>query len=157
MTDRDEQPKLQAKREYAQLLRLHEHLLVHLERVREELGSANTQALLQEIRAQTGSAPGLSEVTGAVEEGIRALKLSEAHVRKAIFDTHQALEIEGVTNLPVHIERFLAERAAMPGFSYEVLQDEVRGWIICWKEYTSKGTVRAYGQINERPYAWIED
>lgn len=157
MTHRDEQPKLKAKREYAQLLRLHEHLMVHLERVREELTSANTQTLLKEIRDQTGSAPALTEVTNHVEEAIRALQVSESHVRKAVFDTHEALEIEGVPNLPAHLERFLAERAAMPGFSYEVIQDEVRGWVICWKEYTAKGTVRAYGQINERPWAWIED
>ena len=36
-------------------------------------------------------------------------------------------------------------------------QDPVRGWIIRWKEYTHRGTVRGYGQICERPYAWLED
>ena len=38
-----------------------------------------------------------------------------------------------------------------------IIQDEVRGWMICWKEYTHRGTVRGYGQICERPYAWLED
>jgi hypothetical protein len=147
----------QAKREYAQLLRVHEQLLIQLQRVRDELTSKNTTALLKEIFNRTGSAPPLSDVTSATEEAIRALKLSESQVRKAIFDTHQTLEIEGAPNLPAHLQRFLAERASLPGFSYEVIQDEVRGWVICWKEYTEKGTVRGYGQISERPYAWIED
>ncbi len=156
MTDGHES-ELQAKREYAQLLRLHEQLLADLQRVRDELGSAGTRSLLKEIRARTGSAPALSEVTSATEEAIRALKLSESQVRKAIFSTHDHLEIEGVPNLPAHLERFLAERASLPGFSYDVIQDVERGWVIRWKEYTEKGTVRGYGQIAERPYAWIED
>jgi len=156
MTDRDE-TKLQAKREFGQLLRLHEQLLAQLQRVADELSSANTKALLKEIRAQTGSSPALSEVSSATEEAIKALKLSESQVRKAILETHDSMEIDGIPNLPAHIQRFLAERASVPGFSYEVVQDEVRGWIICWKEYTEKGTVRGYGQITERPYAWIED
>lgn len=149
--------KRRAKREYAQLLRLHEQLLVRLQRVLEDLTSANTQSLLKEIRTRTGSAPELADVTSAVEEAIRALKLSESRVRAAVLDSREALEIEGVPNLPSHLERFLAEKAALPGFSYEVIQDDVRGWVICWKEHTADGQVRAYGQINERPYAWIED
>ena len=156
MTDRDD-TQLKAKREYAQLLRLHEQLLVQLQRVADELRSSNTTALLKEIRAQTGTAPPLSDVTSATEEVIRALKLSESKVRRAVFESQANLKIEGLPNLPAHLQRFLAERAALPGFSYEVRQDEVRGWIIYWKEYTEKGTVRGYGQINERPYAWIED
>jgi hypothetical protein len=33
----------------------------------------------------------------------------------------------------------------------------VRGWIVSWKEYTNRGTVRGYGQFCERPYAWLDD
>ena len=51
----------------------------------------------------------------------------------------------------------LWQRADQPGFNYWVDQDSVRGWIIRWKEYTHRGTVRGYGQICERPYAWLED
>ena len=45
----------------------------------------------------------------------------------------------------------------MPGFTYEVIHDENRGWIIKWKEYTAKGSVRGSGQFYERPYAWIDE
>ena len=65
--------------------------------------------------------------------------------------------MDGITNIPAYLQRFLAERAANPRFHYEVMQDEVRGWVVCWKEYTEKGTVRGYGQFYERPYAWLED
>ncbi len=149
--------KLQAKREYSQLLRLHERLMAQLGRVLDDVTSPTTAGLLKEIKARTGSAPPLSDVANAVEEAIRALKLSEAQVQRAVFDKVETMEVEGVPNLPAHLQRFLAERMALPGFTFEVQQDEVRGWMICWKEYTTRGTVRGYGQFYERPYAWIED
>lgn len=156
MTDFDE-TELHAKREYAQLLRLHERLRIQLQRVREELSSSQTDTLLRDIKVRTGETPDLSAILGAVEEGLRALKLSQSAIRSAILEHHEALSVDGVPNLPVHLQRFLAERAQVPGFSYEVFQDEIRGWVICWKEYTHKGTVRGYGQFYERPYAYLED
>ncbi|MGB1779265.1 MAG: hypothetical protein ACPHQP_06905, partial [Longimicrobiales bacterium] len=53
-----------------------------------------------------------------------------------------SVEVEGILNLPPYLQRFLAERAGQPGFSYQVVDDPVRGWIIQWKEYTTRGTVR---------------
>jgi hypothetical protein len=153
------QPSLaKAKREYAQLLRLHEQLLGQLTRVRDELLAPGTDTLVKEIKGRTGSAPDLTEVKTAVEETIRALKLSESQIQGAITEDLDApVEIEGVANMPAYLQRFLAERAQEPGFTYEVLQDPVRGWIVAWKEYTNRGTVRGYGQICERPYAWLDD
>ena len=156
MADRDDS-ELHAKREYSQLLRLHERLLVQLQRALEELGSAQTESLIHDIMQRTGSAPDMTEITSAVEESIRALKHSQSKIRQSILEHHEPLEVDGVPNLPSHLQRFLAERAQTPGFSYEVVQDEVRGWVICWKEYTSRGTVRGYGQFYERPYAYLED
>ncbi|GMV06981.1 MAG: hypothetical protein AMXMBFR53_32560 [Gemmatimonadota bacterium] len=156
MTDLND-TELQAKREYAQLLRLHERLLVQLQRTLEEITSSQSLALVKDIKARTGTEPDLSAITASVEESIRALKLSQSRIRKAILQHHEAMDVDGVPNLPAHLQRFLAERAQLPGFSYEVLQDEVRGWVICWKEYTHKGTVRGYGQFYERPYAYLED
>lgn len=152
-----EEVELRANREYAQLLRLHERLLSQLERVLEELGSSGTTSILKAIRSRTGSAPDMSEITASVEEAIRGLKMGESEMRKTIFDHQASLSIDGVPNLPAPLQRFLAERAQMPGFSFEVVQDEVRGWMICWKEYTHRGTIRGYGQFYERPYAWLDD
>jgi hypothetical protein len=152
-----QETELQAKREYAQLLRLHERLRIQLQRVREELSSSQTETLIREIKARTGESPDLTAILGAVEEGLRALKLSQSGIRSAILEHHDLLAVDGVPNLPAHLQRFLAERAQLPGFTYEVIQDEVRGWVICWKEYTHRGTVRGYGQFYERPYAYLED
>lgn len=157
MTDVSEN-RAQAKREYTQLLRLHEQLLSQIVRARDELAASGTSGLLKIIRGRTGSAPDLTPVKEAVEEAIRALKLSESQIQATIDGGEDvSLEVEGVSNMPAYLQRFLAERADNPGFRYEVQQDPVRGWIVSWKEYTSRGTVRGYGQFCERPYAWLDD
>ncbi len=71
--------------------------------------------------------------------------------------SYEQSEISGVGNLPATLARFLDERRELPGFTYEVLHDENRGWIILWKEYTQTGSVRGSGQFYERPYAWIDE
>lgn len=150
--------KNSAMREYTQLLRLHEQLLSQFVRSRDELLAPSTDRLVKQIKGQTGSEPDLAELKTAVEEAIRALKLSQSSLQSALLKTEDAsFEVEGITNLPVYLQRFLAEHAGQPGFSYQVTEDSVRGWMIQWKEYTSRGTVRGYGQICERPYAWLED
>lgn len=150
--------QLQAKREYTQLLRLHEQLLGQLTRARDELLAPGTGSLVKQIKGRTGSEPDLAEIKTAVEEAIRAVKLSQSNIQDAISDGEDAsFELDGIPNLPPYLQRFLAERAGQPGFEYEVEHDLVRGWIICWKEYTHLGTVRGYGQICERPYAWLDD
>ena len=150
--------KNQARREYRQLLRLHERLLSNFQGACEELSAPDTGVLVKEIKARTGSAPDLTSVKTAVEEAIRALKMSESEMRSAILDVTEAdFEVEGIANMPAYLRRFLAERSSQPGFSYEVSQDEVRGWMVRWKEYTHRGTVRGFGQFYERPYAWLED
>jgi hypothetical protein len=149
-------PERQAKREYSQLMRLHERTLVQLQRLRDDLTSTGTADLMRDIKARTGSVPMLGDVTAAVEEAMRSLGLSESQVRSAMFDEPGSMSVEGVPNLPAHLQRFLAERSESPGFSFEVVQDEVRGWIIEWREYTDKGAIRGYGQFSERPYAWLE-
>ncbi len=150
--------KPQAKREYTQVLRLLEQLLGQLTRARDELRAPGTDSLVKLIRGQTGCAPDLSEIKACVEETIRTLKLSQSEIQATITDDSEvSYEIEGSSNIPPYLQRFLAERAGQPGFSHEIVQDEVRGWIIRWKEYTHRGTVRGYGQFCERPYAWLDD
>lgn len=157
MADANEK-QAQAKREYTQLLRLHKQLLGQLLRARDELAASGTSGLLKVIRGRTGTAPDLSPVKEAVEEAIRALKLSESQIQATFEDDPEvSLEVEGIANMPAYLQRFLAERADNPGFKYEVQHDPVRGWMICWKEYTNRGTVRGYGQFCERPYAWLDD
>ena len=157
MSEGSEAP-LHAKRAYTQLLRLHEQLLGEVARARDQLTAPGTDGLVKQIKGRTGTAPDLSEVKTSVEEAIKALKLSQSHLRTAVAARPEAtVAVAGIQNLPAYLQRFLAERADQPGFNYWVDQDPVRGWIIRWKEYTHRGTVRGYGQICERPYAWLED
>ena len=147
-----------ATREYTQLLRLHEQLLSQFARSRDELLAPSTDRLVKQIKGQTGSEPDLTELKTAVEQAIRALKLSQSSIESAVMKAEEiSMEVEGISNLPAYLQRFLAEHAGQPGFSYQVVEDSVRGWMIQWKEYTARGTVRGYGQICERPYAWLED
>ncbi len=148
-----------AKREYGQLLLLHTRVLTQLREVRDYLIAPGTLEILAAIRRRTGTDPdaGLSEITTAVEQAIRALKLSEGKIRDEGMVDYEHAEISGIGNLPASLARFLAERREMPGFTYEVIHDENRGWIIRWKEYTHTGSVRGSGQFYERPYAWIDE
>jgi len=145
----------EAKREYGQLLHLHARLFRQLQQIRDDLAAPGTGTIIRSIRRRTGSSQdeGLSDVTKSVEEAIRAIKLSESKVREEIMANHEHAEVEGISNLPAPLARFLAERQELPGFSYEVIQDENRGWIIRWKEHTESGTVRGPGQFYECPYA----
>jgi hypothetical protein len=151
--------KSAAKREYGQLLNLHTRVLNSLREIRDHLVAPTTQEILAGIRRRTGSDPdaGLTEITTGVEQAIRALKLSEGRIRDEVMDEYENPAIEGVDNLPATLARFLGERQDLPGFKYEVLHDENRGWIIRWKEYTETGSVRGSGQFYERPYAWLDD
>jgi len=146
-------------REFSQLLRIQERLLGMLQEVLDELGAPTTLTLLKELRIRTGSTAteSFSKVTNSVEGAIRELKVYESELQAELLDNPVEMNIEGVSNLPATLARFLAERSQNPQFSYTVHQDPVRGWIICWKEYTVEGMVRGYGQFYERPYAWLEE
>ena len=146
-------------REFSQLLRIQERLLGMLQEVVDELGAPTTLTLLRELRRRTGStAPeSFGRVTSSVEGAIRELKVFESEIQKELLTDPSEISVEGVSNLPAPLARFLAERTQNPRFSYGVHQDPVRGWVISWKEYTEQGIVRGYGQFYERPYAWLDE
>lgn len=151
--------KKKALREFSQLLRIQERLLGMLQEVLDELGAPTTLTLLKELRIRTGSTAteSFSRVTNSVEGAVRELKVYESELQAELLDDPIEVNVEGVSNLPATLARFLAERSQNPRFSYDVHQDPVRGWIIRWKEYTVEGMVRGYGQFYERPYAWLEE
>jgi len=153
------QPKPEVVREYSQLLRIQERLLAMLQEALDEIGAPTTLALLQQLRNQTGSkAPeDFGRIANQVEGAIRELKLLQSEIQNELLDQRSDVSVEGVSNLPAPLARFLAERTQNERFSYEVRQDPVRGWIISWKEYTAEGIVRGFGQFYERPYAWLEE
>jgi hypothetical protein len=156
---REIEPSMEALREFSQLLRIEQRLLGMLEEVADELGAPTTLSLLREVRNRTGSTATetFARITTSVEGAIRELQVFESEIQKEILASPSQISIEGISNLPATLVRFLAERSQNPGFSYEVRQDAVRGWIIAWKEYAGEGIVRGFGQFYERPYAWLDD
>jgi hypothetical protein len=156
---RDTPPKKNSLREFSQLLRIQERLLGMLQETLNELTAPTTLKLLRELRKRTGgaTADSFGRVTTSVEGAIRELKVFSSETQKELLDDPDEISVEGVSNLPAPLARFLAERTQNPRFSYDVHQDPVRGWIIAWKEYTAEGIVRGYGQFYERPYAWLEE
>lgn len=163
MPEQDEQKSAEAEqrgqdaRDLSQLMRIHERLLSQLQDARDELNTPATTEILSKLRSRIGTKPdtAFSQITAAVEEGIRCLMVFESEIKQELFSETEQVEVEGIPNLPPHLARFLAERASLDGFRYEVLQDPVRGWVIRWKEYTAMGTIRGSGQIFERPHAWL--
>jgi hypothetical protein len=153
------QPKHRAVREYSQLLRIQERLLVMLQEALDEIGAPTTLNLLKELRNRTGStAPeDFGRIANSVEGAIRELKLFQSEIQNELLDKRSDISVKGVSNLPAPLARFLAERTQNERFSYDVRQDPVRGWVIAWKEYTAEGIVRGFGQFYERPYAWLEE
>ena len=91
-----------AKREYGQLLHLHTRLLSQLREIRDHLVAPGTLEILAAIRRRTGADPdaGLAEITTAVEQAIRALKLSEGKIRDEGLVDYEHAEISGIGNLP---------------------------------------------------------
>jgi hypothetical protein len=144
-------------KELSQLLELHKRLMRDLQQVRDDLVAPETKNLVSRFHAKTGSSPeGVGPVTAAVEEAIRTIKLSEAKLRTEMSLKHPKAQIDGIDNMPAALSRFIAERSENPGFQYNVIHDENRGWIVQWKEYWD-GNVRGSGQFYERPYAWLDD
>lgn len=147
-------------RAYAQLLRQQERAIQALEDLRDELEAPTTRALLREIRheATRDVEEALGEVRDRVQETLRAAQVCQSEIhRELMVNPSRPTVVDGPSNLPPVMARFLTERQRTPGFTYEVRQDEVRGWVIHWKEYTHRGTVRGSGQFYERPYAWLDE
>jgi hypothetical protein len=151
--------KQRAVREYSQLLRIQERLLALLQEALDEIGAPTTLNLLRHLRNRTGSkAPeDFGRIASSVEGAIRDLKLFQSEIQNEFLADKSDVSVEGVSNLPAPLARFLAERSQNEKFSYEVRQDSVRGWVISWKEYTTEGIVRGFGQFYERPYAWLDE
>jgi len=138
---------------------LEEHLRTQLQLVEQELEGSAARQLIEAVREGSESElPGeLAEITDLIRMAIKRLHRSERSLRRDLEAAPPESEVEGVGILPLRLARFLADRKDHPGFSYEVIHDEVRGWIIHWKEYGTNGVIRGSGQFYERPYAWLDD
>ena len=156
MTD-PEAPPEQAKA-FSQLLRQQERALGLLQRIMDEVDAPMTKSFLKRLRSETTGdlEEGVTEVIVKIEDAIRAAQYCESEIHRELVASQGERVPAGLSNLPVALDRFLAERRDSPGFTFEMDQDAVRGWVIRWKEYWEDGRVRGAGQFYERPYAWLE-
>jgi len=144
----------------SQLLSQQERALKTIQRIRDELDTAVTKALIKRLPkdSKTEAKESVLEVLSNVEDTLRAIQFcqSELH-RELMIPQEKKKETEpGTDELPEAMLRFLANRQALPGFTHKLEHDAIRGWVIHWKEYTEKGTVRGSGHFYERPYAWLD-
>ncbi len=144
---------------FAQLLRQQERALRLLKELKEELEAPVTRRILEGIqeRGTDRLEDAYARMSQRIEEGLDAVKHCRSELEHEMAKYHEELPLEGPDDLPPALARFLASRSENPGFEYRVRQDETRGWVVWWKEYTEWGTVRGSGQIYERPYAWLND
>ena len=107
------QPKTKAVREYSQLLRIQERLLAMLQEALDEIGAPTTLNLLRQLRNRTGTkAPeDFGRIASSVEGAIRELKLFQSEIQNELLDERSEVSVEGVSNLPAPLARFLAERS----------------------------------------------
>jgi hypothetical protein len=155
----DRKEEDEALRAYAQLLRQQERTIQILEDLRDELDAAPSRTLLREIRQNSGGdlVEGAQRVLDKLQDTLRAAQVCQSDIHRELVAVPGEDPMDGPDNLPGALARFLVERKGTPGFTYTVRQDAVRGWIIHWKEYTHRGTVRGSGQFYERPYAWLDE
>ena len=133
----------------SQIIRMVERVISQLQDVRDELQAPTTVKIMRELHHRTGSSAmeGAAQVTTGIEQAIRAAQMMESATRQEFLAGREEHTVDGVDNLPAPLARFLAERSAIPGFTYKVTQDEIRGWIIQWKEYQDNGVIRGCGQF----------
>ncbi len=141
------------------LLRQMERTQSLLEMLGEEMESPAIRGMVDSLRKATGLRfdDGMAQVIQKLEEAERAVRLTRSELVQPLESGIPGGDARLPSNLPPHLARFLAERESTPGFRFEVEQDHVRGWVIRWKEFTVRGTVRGSGQFSERPYAWLDE
>jgi hypothetical protein len=154
----EEEPSLERTRIFAQLQRSQERAIQVLLEAKSELDSPLSRTLLERLKSEgtTELYESVKQVVVKLEDAIRSAQYCQSEIHRELVSHRTDLEPTGIANLPPALARFLAERKDTPGFTYTVRQDLVRGWIVHWKEYTARGTVRGSGQLYERPFAWLD-
>lgn len=149
----------------SQLLSQQERAIKLVQRIRDELDTPLTKALVGRLskESKTEARESVVEVLSKVEDTLRAIQFCQSELHRELLapQKEKAKSLGRETDpaaegLPEAMLRFLATRQAVPGFTYELDRDAIRGWVIHWKEFTDKGAVRGAGHFYERPYAWLE-
>ncbi len=141
------------------LRKFHERTLAQLQTLVDDVASPEARTLVLEVRKAAGlqMEDPIAQVMAKLEEAVRAVQFLQSEIQRQNGGGPRLAGGDHPANLPAYLSRFLAEREGTPGFHFEVTQDLERGWVIHWKEYTERGTVRGSGHFSERPYAWLDE
>lgn len=146
---------LEARRErYVQILELHRRLRSALLQLRADVDVLTAPATSQVDSDRPEGVTPLIRLVSALDEALETARAGEARIQRELTHLLEPPE-DGVQPLPPGLARFVAERAARPGFSYELRRDPIRGQVLQWRELTTEGWVRGSGLLYENPHAWL--
>jgi hypothetical protein len=103
----------------------------------------------------------IAALTLALEESLRELTSLHAELTRpeAAVSPDSGNPGSAESQLPREmaetLHRYLRRHARSRGFRHELLHDEVRGWVVRWREIADDGTVVASGRLYERPWKWL--
>jgi hypothetical protein len=143
------------------LLRHEAELRSRLERMCAGLADPALARVVDGLARPEGVRERISALTLALEESLRELTGLHAELTRPeeTASASTAGADAGQPRLPPEIaamlQRFLRRHARSRGFRHELRHDEVRGWVVRWKEVADDGTVVASGRLYERPWKWL--
>lgn len=142
-----------------QILRLHERVRERLLELRSELGSPAVDRVVRSLEDRHAGtiSPPLDRLRAALEELITTVETTSRQVANQVPRFAREGSLRGPEELPPGLARFVMERSACPGFSFETDHDPVRGWVLRWRELLDDGSIRASGILYEHPHAWMGD
>jgi hypothetical protein len=142
-----------------QILRLHERVRERLLELRSELGSPAVDRVVRSLEKQHAGtiSPPLDRLRAALEELITTVDATNREVANQVPRFSREGSPRGPEELPPGLARFVMDRSACPGFSFETDRDPVRGWVLRWRELLDDGSIRASGILYEHPHAWMGD
>ncbi|CAN5737079.1 hypothetical protein BH23GEM11_BH23GEM11_15740 [soil metagenome] len=143
------------------LLRHEAELRGRLERMCAGLGDPALTRVVDGLARPDGVRERLAALTLALEESLRELTSLHAELTRP---EEGASPGSGDSDGPARelppemaetLRRYLRRHARSRGFRHEILHDEVRGWVVRWKEVADDGSVLASGRLYERPWKWL--
>jgi len=143
------------------LLRHEAELRGRLERMCAGLGDPALARVVDGLARPEGVRERIAALTLALEESLRELTSLHAELTRPeeVLSPDSGSAGSDDSQLPREmaetLRRYLRRHARSRGFRHELLHDEVRGWVVRWREIADDGTVVASGRLYERPWKWL--
>jgi hypothetical protein len=143
------------------LLRHEAELRGRLERMCAGLGDPALARVVDGLARPEGVRERIAALTLALEESLRELTALHAELTRPEESAPGASGDAGPNQhrlppeMAATLRQYLRRHARARGFRHEIFHDEVRGWVVRWKEVGDDGSVVASGRLYERPWKWL--